>query len=64
MKHTIPTENWHLALADAIEAAADGDVIVVHNAAMKELAEDARERMRPDKQLTFEIDEPAVWIYP
>lgn len=57
MKHTIHFGNWHIALADAIEAADDGDVIIVHNEAMKELAEGARESMCPDKQLSFEIVE-------
>ncbi len=60
MRHTIPIGNWTMALADAIESAKDGDVIVVHNAAMKELAEGAYSRMfpslwHPHHSLTFEI---------
>lgn len=57
MKHIIPSGNWTTALADAIESAQDGDVIVVHNAAMLELAMRAQERMihARDTRLAFEI---------
>lgn len=57
MRYTIPTRSWTLMLWVAIAAAQDGDVIEVHNDAMQELAERARLRMCPDKNLTFEIEE-------
>jgi hypothetical protein len=40
----IPARNWPMALADAIDQAQDGDTIQVHNWAMQELAETARQR--------------------
>ena len=55
MIHKIPSGNWTTYLADAIEQSADGDVIEVHNGAMKELAENAKRWMCPDKLITFEI---------
>ena len=55
MRHTIPAGNWPTALVDTIESAQDGDVIVVHTAAMQELAEGARQRMCPHKKLVFEV---------
>ena len=57
MKHVIPTVNWHMALADAIDASQDGDVIVVQNEAQKELGEIAKSRVCPDKNITFEVKE-------
>lgn len=41
----IPSDNWHMALADAIRTAVDGETIVVDSAVKKELAELAIERM-------------------
>lgn len=60
-RHTIPYGNWHTALADTIENAADGDVIVVHNEVMKELAIMARAHMCPKKRLSFEIAPTEEW---
>jgi len=51
----IPHANWHMALAIAIEETQDGDTIVVHNDAERELGEIAKERMCPQKQITFEV---------
>ena len=53
--YTIPIGNWHMALADAIEQAEDGDIIEVHEQAMKELGERAKTRMCPDKKIEFVI---------
>lgn len=60
MRHPIPSGNWTSALADAIESAQDGDVIIVHNAAMLELAMRAHERMihARDTRIVFEIGPP------
>lgn len=58
MRHTIPTCNWPTALVDTIESAQDGDVIIVHTAAMQDLAEGARQRMCPHKNLVFEVQPP------
>ncbi len=55
--HYIPQANWHMALADAIEQSKDGDIIVVHNLSMKELAERAHGRMCPGKNIVFQIEE-------
>ena len=55
MIHKIPSGNWTTYLADAIEQSADGDVIEVHNGAMKELAENAKRRMCPGKSIKFSI---------
>ena len=54
---TIPAANWTTALAQAVHTAQPGDTIVVHTAAMKELAESAAERMGKTG-LTFEIEAP------
>jgi len=56
MRYEIPTSNWHTALADAIEDAADGDTIVCHSEAMELLADSARARMCPEKLLVFEVE--------
>ena len=42
---TIPKTNWPTHLAAMIAAAQDGDTIIVHTEAMKELGEHAAERM-------------------
>ncbi len=51
----IPTANWTTALINAIEIAQDGDEIIIHNDAMRELAERAITRMCPDKQVTLTV---------
>jgi len=53
--HYITASNWHMALADAIEQAEDGDTIVVHNPSMKELAERVLGRMCPGKKIFFQM---------
>lgn len=55
-KHTLPMANWHMALADIIERADDGDVVIVPDEFTKELGERAKQRMCPDKKLTFEVN--------
>ncbi len=56
MRHKIPAANWPTHLADAIEVADDGDVIVCHSGSMKSLAERAHGRMCPDKLLSFPVE--------
>lgn len=51
----IPAGNWHMALAEAIESALDGETIEVRTKSQAELGELARLRMCPDKRLTFEF---------
>lgn len=55
MRHPIPVVGWAMALADAISAAHDGDVVVVHSVDMQELAARACQGLCPDKELVFEI---------
>ncbi len=55
MRHVIPASNWHIALADAIEAAEPNDTIVVVNNAKLELGQSAARRLgRQD--LTFVVE--------
>lgn len=58
MKHTVPVSNWHTALIETIHRAQDGDTIVVHTDAMRELGERARARICPSKNITFEVSRP------
>lgn len=53
MKHTLPYPDWHIALTETIKAAADGDIIEVHTSSMKTLAQRAKERLCPKKQIEF-----------
>ena len=57
MKHIIPTTDWHMALAQILETAVDGDIIVVKNESQQELAKRAISRMRPELKVTFVISE-------
>ena len=52
----IPAGNWHLHLADAIEHATEGMVIIVSSDAQKQLAERASQRM--GKSVVVEVEEP------
>lgn len=52
----IPRRNWNNELANAIENSSNGDVIVCHSQEMMELAERAKERMCPDKIISFELE--------
>lgn len=63
-RHTLPAANWHMALANAIEAAQDDDTIVCHSEAMAELAEEARQRLCPSKRLVFEVEAPDPFAAP
>lgn len=56
MKHIVSGGNWHMQLADVIESAQDGDTIAVPSEAVAELGEMARERMCPNKELTFIVE--------
>lgn len=56
MKIKIPAGNWQMALVDAIESAKDGDIIVVKSNVQRQLAQSTKERMCPDKDITFECD--------
>ena len=51
----IPAGNWHLHLADAIEHATEGMVIIVSSDAQKQLAERASQRM--GKSVVVEVEE-------
>jgi len=51
----IPSGNWTMALADAIENAGPDTVIVVNTDAKKELGLSAAERM--GKEVTIEVEE-------
>ena len=55
MKHKV---NNPLHLATIIENAVDGDVIEIPSAASAELAQRARQRMCPCKDITFEVAPP------
>ncbi len=63
MRIKISSSAPYIALGNAIEVSKDGDIIEVHNQEMKELAESAKERMYPTKQITFAIvSQPAhIW---
>lgn len=56
----IPRTNWHMALADAIGGAADGETIKCRTHSEAELGERARRRMCPSKRLTFVFDEDVL----
>lgn len=52
----IEKANWITSLADAIETTKDGDTIIVHTIAMKELAIRIKDRMCPDKKIQIEVN--------
>jgi hypothetical protein len=56
----IPAENWTKALAQAIEQANEGDVIVVATNAMKQLGKNAKKRMRPHANISFVVRVPIL----
>lgn len=61
MRYEIPPENWTTALADAVKASRDGDVIVCRSEDMVRLAKRAVSRMCPDRTITFEVsDDTAI----
>jgi len=47
--------NWHMKLADLIEIVEAGDTIIVRDETIKELAEGAVERMRPDENIKVDL---------
>jgi len=53
----IPSANWHMAIADAIEEANEPTVLVVNTEAKKELALSAAESMGKKELITVEIKE-------
>ena len=55
MRYDVPAKNWTMVLADFIEQTQDGDVIVIASEAAKELAEKAKNRMCPEKKISFKI---------
>ena len=57
----IPSSNWPTALWAAIDCSVDGDIIVILNEAMRELGEEAKERMCPNKEITFEVRDGDPW---
>lgn len=57
---TIPRRDWSKHLAAMIEAAQDGDTIMVHSEAMRTLGEIAAKRMRLAIELTFAVEEAAA----
>ena len=59
MIYEVPDKNWTMALADFIEQAQDGDVIVIASEAARELAQRAKNRMWPEKKIKFEVNEEA-----
>jgi len=58
MRHIIPNEaNWHTHLAGILGSSRPGDIIVCFSDSVRELADRAKRRMCPDKQLTFIVEE-------
>ena len=55
--YTIPKENWKTALANAINAAQDGDTIKVSTYEMFLFGMIAQQRMCPDKKLVFLVED-------
>lgn len=60
MTHKIPYGGWAQALADVIDAAADGDTVECHSAAMVEIGEGALASSWPDKKVTFVLEGDAA----
>lgn len=55
--HIVPAKNWHIALIDIIEAAQNGDTIIVSAVEEQKLAERAMKRMVIEKNLIFQLAE-------
>jgi len=55
MRYIVPRSNWTYALGQFIEQSVDGDEIEVASFAAKALAEQAKQRMCPDKNITFVV---------
>lgn len=56
MEHKIPAGNWLMHLADVIEGANDGDVIIVATDAAREIARSAIKRMRPELDVRIVVE--------
>ena len=56
VERVIPSSNWTMHLADAIEESVDGDIIVVASEDAKELGQRAQRRMCPGKKITFQVE--------
>lgn len=55
MTYTISKADWHISLSEYIRLAKDGDTIIMHSDAQKELAIRAKERMCPEKAIEFVV---------
>ena len=55
MRHVVNKTHWANSMTSIIVYANDGDTVVVHSKDMKALAENARRRTYPNKQLIFEV---------
>jgi hypothetical protein len=58
--HWLPSGNWPLALAEALEQVREGDTIVVHTPAMQALAEAAAAQMCPHTHVRFCLGAPVA----
>lgn len=56
MRIIIPVGDWLMKLCDALETSNNDDEIIVKTQAIKELAEMAKERICPDKNIIFIIE--------
>lgn len=54
---TIPSANWLMALADALETAQDGDILIVADEAAAELARRALARQKKPARIEIQIQE-------
>ena len=52
-EYTLLPANWTMTLADLIENSEDGDIIIVSSEAQKELGIRAKNRICPEKSITF-----------
>jgi len=57
VKHDCRGANWTMKICDAIESASEGDELLVATEAARELAEGARDRLRPGLGLAFRVEE-------
>ena len=58
MTRTLPRQNRHRSLANAILMAKEGDRIVCHTEERVAIARMAKERICPDLKLTFALGTP------
>ena len=55
MRIEIPKDNWLLALTDAIQFSIEGDTILCHNIQMLRIAEEIKDSLCQDKNITFKV---------